>query len=248
MGHAVHKDLPVRATVEHCAFAVHEIHALDASRTEFGGKWPWYEILIRPHASVFAGSPGHFVDRLYSERAPALSDLEVVRRVGKWLACRDTPTRASINTHPVSLLDETFIAEVLRQQRHMMRSEHSICIELIEFGDCADRARLVRNAQRLRDEGVLIALDDFGSRLNCFDLCAAGIVDVVKIDISVVSRLHADGNQRAIVESIRTLGDGLGAWVVAEGVETTEECEALELLRVDFAQGFHFHKPEIAEI
>lgn len=243
------RQIMFNASIEHCAFAAHEIHALGGtSEKAFGESWPWYEVLIRPHANVYPGSPGAFVDRLYRDRPPEVTDTEIVVRVVRWLATRDEPTRVSINTHPESLTRSAFVRAVLAHNRKVEALGHSICLELVEYGDCRERLLLVESAQRLRSHGVLIALDDFGSRLNCFDLCAAGIVDLVKIDTSVINQLHRDRNQRAIVESVKTLGNGLNARIVAEGVETEEELRVLCEIGIDYAQGYYFHRPEIVEI
>lgn len=239
---------PLQATTDFCTFAVHEIRALGATPDRFGGDRPWYEALIRPRGMHRHWSPGDFIDRLYLERPVLHTDLEVLQRVASWLLDQETPTRVSINTHPESLTSRLFVEATLRYQAQAVRSGHSICLELIEFGRSREKSRLVANAQQLRRAGVMIALDDFGSRVNCFDLCAAGIVDLLKIDTGVTTGVHVDRNQRAIVESIQTLGRGLGAGVVAEGVETSGQVEALRSLGVDYAQGFHYQKPQLLEI
>jgi len=240
------------ATTDHCAFAVQGITNLGGSRLAgFGGTWPWYELLMRPHSMHPNGSDSSlesFIDRLYEKRAPHLSDGEVVDRALHWLMRRETPTRISINTHPLSLSTSPFRDLAIRAQRLVATRGHSICIELIEFGEYKDRNALITNARMLRDHGVLIALDDFGSRVNVFDLCAAGIIDVLKIDMAIVRQLDRDSYQRAIVDSIVRLGFGIGAQVVAEGVETRAELASLESLGVDFAQGYYFHRPELSEI
>jgi EAL domain-containing protein (putative c-di-GMP-specific phosphodiesterase class I) len=239
---------PLQATTDFCTFAVHEIRALCVTGDGFGIDRPWYEALIRPRGLHRHWSPGDFVDRLYLERPALSTDLEVLRRVVDWMLEQDVPTRVSVNTHPESLSSRLFVESVLDCQRRAAAGGHSICLELIEFGRSRKKTSLVANAQRLRREGVLIALDDFGSRVNCFDLCAAGIVDLLKIDIDVISGVHVDRNQRAIVQSIKTLGQGLGARVIAEGVETPEQVEALRALEVEYVQGFLFQKPQLLEI
>lgn len=239
---------PLQATPEFCTFAVHEIRALNSGDDLFGVDHPWYEALIRPRGPHGHWSPGDFIDRLYRD-APALTtDLEVLRRLGNWLITCDSPTRVSINTHPQSLCSPVFVNTALDIQRRASERGHSLCVELIEFGRSSDRQLMVRNANRLRRAGVLIALDDFGSRINCFDLCATGIVDLLKIDIKVTDGVHVDRHQRAIVESIKTLGRGIGARVIAEGVETIEQVDALRALEIEYAQGFHFQKPQLLEI
>jgi EAL domain-containing protein (putative c-di-GMP-specific phosphodiesterase class I) len=236
------------ASADHCAFAVHRINMLNGQAAPFGNHRDWFEVLVRPHARAFSGSPIEFIKQLYAQRAPEQTDSEVLSRAVDWLVQLEQPTRASINIHPISMTSRGFVDRAIQAQQRLNRLGHSICLELIEFGECSNRMLLIDNANWLRANGLVIVLDDFGSRINCFDLCAAGIVDVIKIDTSVINRLHRDHFQRAVVESIKTLGNGIGAAVVAEGVESDKELDVLRNMGVEFAQGYFFHKPEIAEI
>lgn len=238
----------LQATADFCTFAVHEIHALTPCHDGFGLDRPWYEALIRPQGHYRHWSPADFIDRLYLERPALETDLEVLDRMGRWLLAQDRPMRVSINTHPQSLASRRFVERVLALQERAKSASQSVCLELIEFGISREKQSLVRNAQELRRAGVLIALDDFGSRINCFDLCATGIVDLLKIHINFIRNVHRDPHQRAIVESISTLGRGLGASVIAEGVEHGEQTESLREMGIDYAQGFLFQKPELLEV
>ncbi len=240
--------MSLTATVDHCAFAAQQIRALRPEVQAFGVDQAWYELLVRPDSKCFSGSPGAFVDCLYRHRSPSATDIEVLDRAARWLAERFEPTRISINVHPQSLTAGHFVDCVSRHQYSLAGQGHSLCLELIEFGDCIDRKTLIDNAQLLRRRGVLIALDDFGSRLNCFDLCAAGIVDVLKIDSNLIGGLDRQANRRAIVDCVTTLANGLGGSVVAEGVERREELGAITEMGVTYAQGYYLHKPEIMEI
>lgn len=241
------QQLKLNASADHCSIAIHEIHALGAASDRFGAQRPWYEVLVRPHA-VSDGTPGHFIDTLYSQRPMVDTDLEILERAMAWLRHRREPTRINVNVHPGTLTDPLFVRLALERHRETMQNGHSLCLELIEFGQCESKHSLVENAKKLQSAGILIALDDFGSRLNCFDLCAAGIVDILKIDTSVVCGLDRDPNQRAIVECIQTLARGLKARVIAEGVETRPQLDTLRQMEVNFAQGFFFHRPELLEI
>jgi len=243
----VMQHLPLTASAEHCAIAVHEIHALGDSHDRFGAQRPWYEALIRPHCAR-DGAPSAFIDSLYAQRPVVITDLEILERVMAWLRKRRQPTRVNVNVHPDSLTDSFFVERAIQRQQENRQSGHSLCLELIEFGECGRKTSLIEHARKLRAAGVLIALDDFGSRLNCFDFCAAGIVDILKVDTSVVRGLDSDPNQRAIVECIQTLARGLKARVIAEGVETRPQLDTLRQLEVNFAQGFFFHRPELLEI
>lgn len=235
---------PVTASEENCSFAVHAIRSLKPVASAYGGDWPWFEMLIRPQGPFQGCSPAEFIDRLYYERATLHTDGEVLRRAVAWAAGRSERTRISVNTHPESLTHQSFVQQALRANQRLSAQGHSLCLELIEFGRCESRDRLVRHAQELRRAGVMIALDDFGSRINCFDLCAAGIVDLLKIDLRLIQGVETDRNLRAVVDSLVTLGRGLRAGVVAEGIETATQAELLEAMGVDYAQGFYFHKPQ----
>lgn len=239
-------NLTLTATAAHCALAVHEIHALGETLDRFGAQRPWYEALVRPHKPAI-WSPSGFIEALYAQRPIVDTDFEILERASAWLQLQHEPTRININVHPGSLTDQQFVKRAISNQRNSALLGHSICLELIEFGECVDKPIMIDNARTLRAAGVLIALDDFGSRLNCFDLCAAGIVDIIKIDTSVIYGLDRDPCQRAIIECIQTLARGLKARVIAEGVETREQLETLRQMGVDFAQGFFFHRPTLME-
>jgi EAL domain-containing protein (putative c-di-GMP-specific phosphodiesterase class I) len=239
---------PVSAAAEHCTFAVQGIHALGPHRSAFGSRCNWFEVLIRPVGVHGHFSPAEFIDRLYAERETVHTDREVLRRASQWVLTRSEPHRISVNTHPQSLTHSRFVAQVLETHERLAERGHSLCLELIEYGRCDEKGLLVINAHKLRQAGVLIALDDFGSRINCFDLCAAGIVDLLKIDLRLINGMDRDPNQRAVIESILTLGRGLGAQVVAEGVETASQVATLRRMGADFAQGYYFHKPQRLDI
>jgi EAL domain-containing protein (putative c-di-GMP-specific phosphodiesterase class I) len=243
-------ELPQKiSAIEQCGFALHRICSLrEVNGAAFGGQWDWFEMLIRPNPRHFSGSPGDFVTQVYGEHAAEQVDLAVIGRAAGWLQERKRPTRLSVNIHPGSLLSPSFQDQVVSVQRCLVPQRHSLCLELVEFGQCADRRLLAESAREVREHGVQIALDDFGTQFNCFDLCAAGVVDVIKIDAVMVDGLHEDSNKRAVVDSIRSLGRGIGASVIAEGVECINVVAALKQAGIDFAQGFYFHKPELAGI
>jgi EAL domain-containing protein (putative c-di-GMP-specific phosphodiesterase class I) len=101
--------------------------------------------------------------------------------------------------------------------------------------------------ERLHDEGIRIALDDFGAGSTSLSHLAELPLDEIKIDRSFVSAVVDDADVRAIVRSIVELSHELGLEVVAEGVETPAAHDALRALGCDLFQGFHFGRPLPAE-
>src|SRR3546814_7065613 len=73
-------------------------------------------------------------------------------------------------------------------------------------------------------------------------------VDNIKSDMSFVSDMLVDRNDAAIVATIVAMSRSLGLRTTAEGVESAEQAEALLQLGCDFAQGYHFGRPEPADV
>ncbi|TAL23257.1 MAG: EAL domain-containing protein [Frankiales bacterium] len=90
----------------------------------------------------------------------------------------------------------------------------------------------------LRQMGVRLALDDFGTGYSSLTYLKKFPVDAIKIDRSFVSGLGRDADDEAIVTSVVSLARAVGKTVIAEGVETGEQLDALRALGVDQAQGF----------
>jgi diguanylate cyclase (GGDEF)-like protein/PAS domain S-box-containing protein len=101
--------------------------------------------------------------------------------------------------------------------------------------------------ERLRDMSVRLHLDDFGTGYSSLSYLNSFPVDALKIDRSFVSRMDGTPRHEAMVKSIVSLAHNLEMEVVAEGVETELQAEALRALRCRSAQGFLFSRPLPAE-
>ena len=105
------------------------------------------------------------------------------------------------------------------------------------------RRRARARSTALKDLGVRVALDDYGTGYSSLADVAALPVDELKIDTSFVAGLGSDRARTAIVHAIVGLGHALGITVVAEGVENRGQAFALRALGCEFGQGFHFGRP-----
>jgi diguanylate cyclase (GGDEF)-like protein/PAS domain S-box-containing protein len=97
--------------------------------------------------------------------------------------------------------------------------------------------------QRLHAMSVGLHLDDFGTGYSSLAYLNSFPVHALKVDRSFVSRMDSAPEQSAIVKAIVSLAHNLGMLVVAEGVETSAQAEALRALRCQRGQGFLFSKP-----
>ncbi|MEZ5142510.1 MAG: EAL domain-containing protein [Acidimicrobiales bacterium] len=120
-----------------------------------------------------------------------------------------------------------------------------LCFEITESDLVHDVDGAKAALLRLKDLGVKIAIDDFGTGYASLDyLRHFTMADYLKIDRSFVDGVERPGSQEAaIVRAAIALGKSLGLRIVAEGVETLFQMEALRDLDCDLAQGFLFSKP-----
>jgi EAL domain-containing protein (putative c-di-GMP-specific phosphodiesterase class I) len=102
---------------------------------------------------------------------------------------------------------------------------------------------IVTNLQRLDGLGVRLVLDDFGTGYSSFQHLKDFPIDMVKIDRSFVANLGRGEQDAAIIQSVISMASALGLGVIAEGVETEAEADALRRLGCPLAQGYHFGPP-----
>jgi len=120
--------------------------------------------------------------------------------------------------------------------------EHSVApnrlaLEITEGSVMTDEQRVVENIARLNRLGVSILIDDFGTGYSSLSRLRQLPIDAVKIDRSFVLEMIEDEHDAIIVRSTIDLAHNMGKKVVAEGVETRDVLDILEILHCDYAQG-----------
>lgn len=118
-----------------------------------------------------------------------------------------------------------------------------IAIEITEGLLLDDRPEVAEKLQRFRDAGFRISLDDFGTGYSAMSYLKKFPLDFLKIDKSFVRDMAVDHGDQAIVEAIIVMAHKLGLKVIAEGVETVEQCEILKTAGCDYGQGYLFARP-----
>ncbi|GGC00366.1 sensor domain-containing phosphodiesterase [Cellulomonas carbonis] len=156
-------------------------------------------------------------------------------------ALRSVPADAthalSINLSPEAILDGA-LDELLGGRDH-----RGVIVEVTEHAPIASYEALEDALRPHRERGVRIAVDDVGAGYASMTHVLRLRPDLVKIDMSLVHGLDGDPVRRALVSAITGLAEQIGADVVAEGVETTGEREALVGLGVRLGQGYLFQRP-----
>lgn len=149
----------------------------------------------------------------------------------------------AVNVSARSLFDPGFPGVVSGHLADEDVAAGMLTIELTEGAVMAYPETAVEILRRLRDMGVRLAVDDFGTGYSSMAYLKNLPVHELKIDRSFIRHLTRDHDDAVIVRSAVDLGHDLGLTVVAEGVEDEETMEALNVLGIDAAQGFHLGRP-----
>ena len=120
-------------------------------------------------------------------------------------------------------------------------------LELTESIVMHNAEAVAKDLQQLRDLGVSISIDDFGTRYSTLTYVKHFPVDRLKIDQCFVRDIATNPSDAAIVRAIVSLGHSLDLEIVAEGVETIEQATLLRAEGCDEVQGFYFAAPMQSE-
>jgi diguanylate cyclase (GGDEF)-like protein/PAS domain S-box-containing protein len=119
----------------------------------------------------------------------------------------------------------------------------NLTLEITESALMNDAASALRVLRALKELGCTLAIDDFGTGYSSLSHLQRFPLDILKIDKSFVDELGEDHGGAEIVAAVVKLAHALGLQVIAEGVETEEQLDALTRLDCDFAQGYLFSRP-----
>ncbi len=149
----------------------------------------------------------------------------------------------SVNLSGHQLREGDFAAAVAAVLEETGLAPGLLQVELTENGVISQDAATVSQLRRLKDQGVSIAIDDFGMGYSALGYLRRFPVDVIKIDRSFVGAISDNPADAAFVSAVIAMARRLNLTVVAEGVETPEQLSFLQENACDLAQGFLFSKP-----
>lgn len=194
-----------------------------------------------------------------AERADVL--FEYVRRKGKEAdvdrAClRAALLRAHDVPHPVAISlnvhastverDDDFPQFLLSECAVNGIAPSAVILEIVEQQKYSDEVQFFGAIDRLRAEGVRIALDDIGLGYSNYRTVIELRPDFYKIDRYFVTGCKRKDSARAAIESIVLLADRLHGRVIAEGIESPDDLETVAGLGIDLVQGYHLARPDAA--
>lgn len=190
-----------------------------------------------------------------SEFVPVAEESGLMNRVGEFVldtACRQLHTWADegvdlpnicVNVSKGQLMQGGFAQTVRRiLDRHSIDPTR-LELELSERGVLSGDYDVITQLHEIKDLGVRLSVDDFGTGDSAIAYLRELPVDVLKIDRSYIKGLTDNRKDAAIISAMIALGHSLDLTIVAEGVETREQFEALKELGCDAVQGFYMSQP-----
>jgi diguanylate cyclase (GGDEF)-like protein len=218
-----------------------------------GGEVCGAEALLRwQHPELGAVQPVEFI--------PLLEQSRQIIPVGRWVLCeatrqcRDWQDRGltglsvSVNVSARQLQEPEFFQDVVEALARSGLEAGSLVLEVTESVLVMDIGCTGAMMRQVRELGVHIALDDFGTGFSSLLYLQGLPIDRLKVDRSFVSGLGTADRDPTIVSTVVELAHKLGLRVVAEGVETEAELDAVKAMGCDEAQGFLLGRPEPAEL
>jgi len=146
-----------------------------------------------------------------------------------------------LNTNPNIIDSDHFKALSFLKGTSLDLSQ--ICIEITERTFITNFMRLSAQLHEFRKRGIKVAIDDVGAGYSSLKAIAELKPDFIKVDIDLVRTIDSVEMKKNLVMVLVDLGQKLNSQLIAEGIETAEECRTIMSLGVKYGQGFLFGRP-----
>lgn len=191
--------------------------------------------------------PGAFI--------PVAESSQLIVPMGEWTiyqACRDLRAwqeagidivQVSVNVSVKQFALSNVVQTVVSALEESGLSPGSLCLEITESVFADDVGYLKKALQELHALGVRTALDDFGTGYSSLQYLQGYRFDEIKVDQAFVNRISAERYSEVIVRMVNAIAETLDARVVAEGIETRAQRDALLAIGCELGQGYYYSMP-----
>lgn len=168
---------------------------------------------------------------------------ETCASIREWLDKGYKVSPISVNVSLLQLMDENFVNDHVDTVRKYNIPLNLIEVEFTESIMAENEELVISLANQLKEHGIKVLLDDFGSGYSSLNMLHALPINIVKMDKHFIDNLETDNKSRAIVSGAINLSHTLDMNVTAEGVETKEQYDCIAEMGCDYIQGFYCAKP-----
>jgi EAL domain-containing protein (putative c-di-GMP-specific phosphodiesterase class I) len=211
-------------------------------------KYVGVEALIRwQHPLHGLLNPSSFIDM--AEELGLISSItdwvlgESCRQLVSWRAKGLNDLRIAVNVSPQEFNNDNIVERIISQLHRHHLPEEVLDIEITENLLMHDDSGVIDKLRRLRERGIRISIDDFGTRYSSLNYLRRFPVNTIKIDKSFIRDLDEHRSSIPIIHAIIGIARGFGLHLLAEGIETGYQMRTLQELGCDEMQGFFFSKP-----
>jgi len=188
------------------------------------------------------------------EFIPIAEDTGLIVPIGRWVlneACReavswDNDMRIAVNLSPVQFREASLVDDIKLALKKTGLPPSRLELEITETVMMQNAEQTILKLTELNAMGVKISMDDFGTGYSSLNYLRNFSFDKIKIDRSFINELGKDNECDSIVRAIISLADCLSVSTTAEGVETSEQLDALREMGCEEAQGYFFSPPRPA--
>ncbi|ACX96507.1 EAL domain-containing protein [Halothiobacillus neapolitanus] len=207
------------------------------------------EALLRwHHPELGVVSPDEFI--------PIAEETGLIHPIGLWVleqACKDLSRwhengipfqgHMAVNVSPWQLISTNFVNEIKQIVEQYPLDPKRIMLEVTESTLLHNRYESIAKLEQLRHLGFKISLDDFGTGYSSLSYLKDIPLDQLKIDKSFIDELEKTDDEQPLLASIYAIGIHMHLAIIAEGVETQNQCERLISMGGKAFQGYLFSKP-----
>ncbi|MCC3357939.1 putative bifunctional diguanylate cyclase/phosphodiesterase [Bacillus sp. REN16] len=214
----------------------------------FAGKITGIEALLRWNDPVLGTvSPGVFIE--------VAEEIGLISQIDEWSlvqACRQNKqwqlnnllhVPISVNLSAKHFQQEFLVSMVKNALENSGLEPKYLKLEITESVFISDQQRVAERIQKLKELGVQISIDDFGKGYSSLYQLLKLPIDEIKIDRKFIHNIDKNDKKALLVKAIFDIAHGLQLNVVAEGVETWDECGMLVDMGCDEIQGYLFSRP-----
>jgi diguanylate cyclase (GGDEF)-like protein/PAS domain S-box-containing protein len=234
----------IKAGIERSEFVLHYQAQIDTR-----GQCTGAEALVRwNHPAQGLVAPASFI--------PLAEETGAILALGQWVletACAQlvawsldpatAPWTLAVNVSALQLGQPSFVDSVRRALQNSGAPAQNLKLELTESMLVHDVEGIIAKMAAIKSMGVSFSLDDFGTGYSSLSYLKRLPLSQLKIDQSFVRDVLTDPSDAVIARTIVALGHSLGLTVIAEGVETIEQRNALADMQCDAFQGYFFGRP-----
>jgi EAL domain-containing protein (putative c-di-GMP-specific phosphodiesterase class I) len=236
-------EVELRDAIENDDLTLHYQPKIDVKNKQVASA----EVLLRWNHAEHGYIPAEEIS-LLAEKTGLITPLSkwvvknAIEQLATWIT-KGIELPISINLSVWNLQDPDFFDYVDNVLKETAVPAAMITFEITESAVMSDPESAIKTLQQLSNIGANLSIDDYGTGFSSLQYLKIMPINEIKIDKSFVTDMVDYDNDAVIVRSIIDLSHNLGMTVVAEGVETQDVFDILEILSCDVIQGYHISRP-----